>query len=258
MSATPRSLVITGASAGLGAALALAYASPGVTLGLVARNKDRLESVAGQCRARGATVVTAVVDVTDAAAIAGWMAGFDAERPIDLLIANAGVFTGHGPDRQMEPQADVAWQLRTNVEGVAATIAAALPGLRRRRAGRIAIIASLAALQPLADAPAYSASKAAVASYGEALREFLIEDGVAVTIVYPGNVQTAQTDHQVGGLVMVWPADKAARVIKRGLDRGRAHIVFPRALQALIVLGRCVPWRLRAIFGRDFRFHVRR
>jgi short-subunit dehydrogenase len=253
-----RTVVITGASAGLGAGLADCYAAPGVTLGLVARNAARLEAVAAACRARGATVRTALIDVTDAPALAGFISELEAVAPIDLLIANAGVFTGHGPNRRMEDPADVVWQMRTNMEGVAATIGAVLPGMRARKAGRLAIVASLAALQPLADAPGYSASKAAAASYGEALREFLIEDGVAVTIVYPGHVATEQTEHQVGGLHMVWPVEKAARVIKRGLDRGAAQIVFPKVLYALILLGRLVPWRVRALFGRDFRFHVKR
>lgn len=255
---TARTIVITGASAGLGAALALVLAKAGVTLGLTGRNRDRLEQVARQCRDRGAEVVTGLFDVTDAAAVSAWMSGFDAAHPIDLLIANAGVFTGHGADRQMETREEIVWLLRTNLEGVANTVAAALPGLRRRRRGRIAIISSLAALQPLADAPAYSASKAGVMAYGEALREFLIEDGVAVSLVYPGHIETAQTAQQSGGLVAMATPDAAARIILRGLDRGATFIAFPFSLVALIWLGRKLPWRLRSYFGRGFRFHVRK
>jgi short-subunit dehydrogenase len=253
-----RSIVITGASAGLGAALAHTVAAPGVVLGLTGRNAQRLDEVAQQCRARGAEVVVGQFDVTDPDAVTRWMAEYDEAHPIDLLIANAGVFTGHGANRQMETHAEIVWQLRTNIEGVTNTINAALPGLRRRRKGRIAIIASLAALQPLADAPAYSASKAGVAAYGEALREFLIEDGVDVTLVFPGHIDTAQAAAQVGGLVAVSTAEQAAKTIVRGLARGRSFIAFPLRLLALIWLGRLVHWRLRAAFGHGFRFHIRK
>ena len=252
----PRSIVITGASAGLGAALALAYGRSGVVLGLLARNRDRLDAVAAQCRANGATVVVGCIDVADRAGLANFISAFDAENPIELLIANAGVFTGHGPDRVMESLDEVSAMLRTNLEGVANTIAAALPMLRRRRAGRIAIIGSLAALQPLADAPAYSASKAAVISYGEALREFLVDDAVAVSLVYPGHIATAQTACQVGPLDLMMSPEQAAGIIKRGLDRGRTSIAFPLRLLALIYAGRMLHWRVRALFGRGFRFHV--
>lgn len=253
-----RSIVITGASAGLGAALANALAAPGVVLGLTGRNAQRLDEVARLCRERGATVVIGIFDVTEPDAVTQWMATYDKAHPIDLLIANAGVFTGHGADRQMETHAEITWLLRTNLEGVTNTVNAALPGMRQRRQGRIAIISSLAALQPLADAPAYSASKAGVMAYGEALREFLIEDKVDVSLVFPGHIDTAQAAAQVGGLVAVSTANQAAQTIVRGLARGRTFIAFPLRMLGLIWIGRLVHWRLRAFFGRDFRFHIRK
>ena len=160
MKQSVRSLVISGASAGLGRALALQYAIPERTLGLLGRDKARLEQVAAECRGRGAAATTGAFDLLDAAATGEWMRAFDAAHPIDLLIVNAGVFTGHGADRAMETNEETVAMLRTNLESATTTIAAALPMLRRRRRGRIAIVGSLAALQPLADAPAYSASKA--------------------------------------------------------------------------------------------------
>src|SRR6516225_5458830 len=97
-----RTVVITGASSGLGEALALLYAERGRALGLLARNRDRLENVARRCRERGAQVETGTPDVTDGAALTKWMHAFDAKHPVDLLIVNAGVFTGHGPNSKME------------------------------------------------------------------------------------------------------------------------------------------------------------
>ena len=231
-----RTVVITGASAGLGEALALLYAAEGRTLGLLGRNCDRLALVAARCRERGAEARVGSLDVTGPEALGRWIGSFDAAHPIDLLIVNAGAFTGNGPAGAAETVDEIAWLLRTNLEGATNTIAAAL--------------------QPLADAPAYSASKAGLMSYGEALREWLLPDNVAVTLIYPGHIKTAQVAHHVGALPLMVSAETAARRIKRGLDAGRSFIAFPRRLLWLIRAGRLLPWPLRAWFGRTMRFHV--
>ena len=250
-----QSVVITGASKGLGEALARLYAHPGRTLGLLGRDRHRLEAVAARCRNQATHVVTAALDVKDGPALARWFKAFDAEHPVDLLIVNAGMFTGHGrfvPETVQE----MTELLRTNLEGAVLTITAAVPMMRARQRGRIAIVGSLAALYPLADAPAYSASKAGVIAYGEALREWLAPDHVAVSLIYPGHIKTAQVEHHVGALPLMVSAETAARIIKRGLDRGRASIAFPKALLWLIRAGRLVPWRVRAMLGRGNRFYV--
>lgn len=236
--------------------MALLYAEPNRTLGLIGRNNDRLEAVAKRCRDKGAQVVTGILDVTDLPTFTAWAKTFDAEHPIDLLVVNAGAFSGNGANGAPETFGELTLLLRTNLEGAASTIAAVLPMMRERKNGRIAIVGSLAALQPLADAPAYSASKAGVMSYGEALREWLLPDNVSVSLIYPGHIQTAQVAHHVGALPLIISADAAARRIKRDLDRGRSFIAFPRRLLWLIRLGRMVPWRTRAHFGKSMRFHV--
>jgi short-subunit dehydrogenase len=251
-----QSVVISGASAGLGKALALQYAIPERSLGLLGRDKARLAEVAAACRDRGADVTTGAFDLLDSAATGSWMRAYDAGHPIDLLIVNAGAFTGHGANRLMETDDEIMTMLRTNLESATTTISAALPMLRQRQRGRIAIIGSLAALQPLADAPAYSASKAGLMSYGEALREWLIPDRVAVTLIYPGHIDTNQVARHVGALPMLISAERAAAQIKSGLDRGRAFIAFPRTLLWLIRAGRLLPWGLRAALGSSMRFHV--
>jgi NADP-dependent 3-hydroxy acid dehydrogenase YdfG len=238
----PRSIIITGASAGLGRALALAYAGPGRTLGLVARDAGRLADVAGVCEAAGARTVIGALDVRDGAAVEAWMTAFEAAHRTDLVIANAGVFTGHGADR-LETVDDIAWMMRVNLEGVANVVQPAVSAMRGRRSGHVAIIGSLAALQPLADAPGYSASKAGVMAYGEALREYLLPDKVTVSLVYPGHIETAQVADHVGALPHLWTAEKAAAHIKRKLDRRATFIAFPWQLVWLIRAGRALPWR---------------
>ena len=254
----PQTVVISGASVGLGAALALAYAAPGRSLALIARDAARLEAIASQCRTRGANVETATIDVTDAPALATWVSAFDAKTPIDLLIANAGVYTGAGPNGAMESTADIAWMVSTNVIGTANLVQPVVERMRARKRGHIAIIGSLAALQPLADAPGYSASKAGVMAYGEALQEFLIPDRITVSLIYPGHIETAQVEGHVGALPLILKPDAAAARIKRGLDRGKTFIAFPWQLLALIRAGRHLHWRLRALAGKDFRFHIDR
>ena len=239
----PRSIVITGASSGLGQALALQYAGTGRSLGLLGRDQGRLEAVAARCRALGADTSIGAFDLSDTAALDAWMQAFDAAHPIDLLIVNAGAFTGNGAAPAMETSEACIATLRVNLEGAIRTVQAAIPMLRARRSGHIAIVGSLAALQPLADAPTYSASKAGLMSYGEALREWLLPDNVAVSLIYPGHIATRQTSGHIGSLPLMLSADEAAARIKRGLDRRRSFIAFPRRLLWLIRAGRLLPWR---------------
>jgi short-subunit dehydrogenase len=252
----PSTILITGASRGLGRALALEYAAGGRVLGLAGRRADLLGDVARECEERGARVFAAAFDVAEPAATRAWMERVHRERPIDLLIVNAGCFHGNGACGALEPLDSALRQVRTNLVGAITTVDAAVPLMRARRRGQIAIIVSLAALQPLADAPAYSASKAGLAGYGEALRELLGPEGIRVTLVYPGHIHTQQTAHHVGRLPMIITPERAAGRIRRGLARGRGSIVFPLPLAWLIHAGRLMPWRLRALLGRPLRFHV--
>ena len=256
LSGRPGTVVITGASTGLGAALAIGYAEPGRVLGLIARRPDLLQRLAEACRAKGAEVITAALDVRDGASVAAWLGMLDARHPIDLAIANAGVFAGIGSDGRLESGEDVRSLVGTNLEGAILTASAAAALMRSRRRGHIALVASLAARQPLADAPVYSASKAGLLAYGDALRERLMPEGIRVSIVLPGHIRTAQTARHHGAMPFIMPADKAAAIVKAGLDRGRDCIAFPAALVWLIALGRCLPWRLRSVIGRSLRFTV--
>lgn len=250
-----RGIVITGASRGLGEALAVRYAEAGIHLGLLGRDAARLSSVARACRERGAAVTADVVDIKDHAALTAWTTAFDRTAPIELLIVNAGLFTGHA-EQQRETADEIVELVRTNLEAAILTIDAALPMLRARRHGTIAIVGSLAALHPLADAPTYSATKAGIIAYGEALREWLAPDNVGVSLIYPGHIRTQQVANHIGQLPLLMSAEHAAEIIKRGLDRKRTFIAFPRRLYWLIQMGRLVPWRVRAFLGASMRFHV--
>ena len=219
------SILITGASSGIGAALAVGYAAAGVTLFLSGRDTGRLVGVAESCRAAGASVHDHVVDVTDSEAMAVWVARCDDVLPLDLAIANAGVSAGTGGGGESDEQARGVFAV--NVGGVMNTILPAMKAMRRRRHGQLAIMSSLAAFRGFPGAPAYCASKAAVRIWGEALRGWIAAEGVAVSVICPGFIKTPMSDGNPYPMPFLMEADAAARIIIRGLDRNRARIAFP-------------------------------
>lgn len=221
----PVSMVITGASSGIGRALALAYAGPGVRLALSGRDRGRLEETLIECRQRGAEAVGAVVDVADRAAMADWIAAQDRARPLDLVIANAGISAGAGGKGEDEEQTRTIFAV--NLAGVINTVWPAISAMRPRRAGRIAIVSSIAGFRGIPGAPAYSASKAAVMAWGDALRGWLGDDGIRVSVVCPGYVRTRMTAANRFPMPFLMDADQAARIVKRGIERNKARIVFP-------------------------------
>ncbi len=238
----PRSVLITGASSGIGAALAKAYAKPGRRLALGGRNTERLNSVAATCRAEGATVRKTSLDVTDDTAMTAWIAEADA----DLVIANAGVSAGTGGLGEGPGQANRIFDI--NLTGVLNTVHPAIDALLQRPRpadgkprGQIALMSSIAAFRGFAGAPAYCASKAAVRSYGEALRNAYAADGIHINVICPGFVRSPMTDENKFAMPMLMDADKAARIIKKGLANNRSRIAFPGPMYALVWLLQALP-----------------
>jgi short-subunit dehydrogenase len=239
----PRSILITGASSGIGAALARAYAGPHVRLALGARNAGRLAAVARECRAAGAAVTERSVDVTDRDAMAAWIGEADGRWPLDLVVANAGVSGPGTPPRRI---------FAVNVDGVLNTVEPILPRFLARRRGRLALMSSLAAFRATPSTPAYGASKAAVLAYGDGLRPRLAAEGVGVTVICPGFVRTPMTAGNPFAMPLIMPPERAALIIRAGLDAGRARIVFPRALYLAVRVAAAMPHTLvDAILGRQ-------
>jgi len=254
--ADPKTIVITGASSGLGEALALRYAGEGRVLGLTGRDRERLERVAERCRAVNCDVRTAVIDVRDRQAMAAWLREFDRVSPVDLVIANAGIATGTPPGQQIE-DAEASYRLmETNVLGVLNTIHPLLPSMLARGRGQIAIMASISAMIPLRDWPSYGGSKAAVVNYGLALRDRAHAAGVRVNVLCPGYTTTPMTTRIKGWRPLEMSPDQAAERIVRGLARDREMIAFPWPIVFISRFGALLPDGLRRLAVAPFRFHM--
>jgi short-subunit dehydrogenase len=235
----PQHILITGASSGIGEALAYAYAAPGVRIALSGRDASRLETVAAACRAKGARISAAAVDVTDGSAMASWIATQDEALPLDLVIANAGISAGTAGRGESIAQARLIFA--TNLDGVINTVHPAVPFMASRRRGQIAIMSSLAAFRGFAGAPAYSASKAAVRIYGEALRVRLAGKGIEVSVICPGFVRSRMTAANKFPMPLLMDADRAAAIVKRQLVRNKSRIAFPWPLYAAAWLLAALP-----------------
>lgn len=226
-------ILITGASSGLGTALALAYAKPGNTIYLGGRNHPRLQIVADHCTKAGAEARPACVDVTNPKEMTDWITPLQQKQPLDLIIANAGISGGTAEDG-IESDQQVRDILRTNVEGVVNTISPALPAMQTAKHGQIAIISSIAGFRGFPGAPAYCASKGAVRLYGEALRGLLKADGISVSVVCPGYIKTPMTDANNFSMPLMIDSEKAADIIRKGLAKNKARIAFPWLLYSVV------------------------
>jgi short-subunit dehydrogenase len=212
--ANPASALITGASSGIGAALAIALAAPGRCLHLQGRDATRLEEVAGRCRRAGAMVTTKLLDVRDRAPLQAWVR----DAAADLVIANAGLSGA---------QAGSANIVAVNLQAVIDTAEAALPGMQERASGQLAVVSSPAGYRGMPSAPVYCATKAAVRVYGEALRARLHGRGVSVSVICPGFVATPMTADNPFPMPLLMSPERAASIILRGLRRRKAVIGFP-------------------------------
>lgn len=238
----PRHVVITGASGGIGRAVALRYAAPGVTLSLAGRDPARTASVAAACQERGARVASALLDVVDAAALAAWLETRDDALAIDTIIAAAGL---GGRDAMAGPAGESLEQATrlfgTNMMGVVNTLAPLLPRMVARRQGRIAVIGSMAGWLGMPQGPAYSGSKAAAALYADGLRRLLTSSGVRVTTVLPGFVDTAMSQSLGGPQPWRWTPERAAERIVAAIEAGERRCIFPWQMRAAFWLVSLLP-----------------
>jgi short-subunit dehydrogenase len=237
------SIAITGASSGLGRALAIAYAHPGVTLHLTGRDAARLAEVAATCRKLGAIALTTLADVTDRAAMENWIAQ---AGELDLVIANAGISAGPGAANAESPE-NIRNILATNIDGALNTALPAIALMSRQpigpngNRGRIACIGSIAGLIALPTTPTYSAAKAALNFWVSASAPNLARDGIALTLVRPGFIRTPMTERNPYKMPGIIDADQAAAKIQAGLAAGKTTITFPYWFSIFARIGDLMP-----------------
>ncbi len=232
-------ILITGASSGIGAALARSLAESGRHLFLLGRNRERLAATVRACEEKGAKATAILCDVRDKAAMAEAICAADDTVPLTLVIANAGIGVVGGRAEELDRIAEDVFAV--NVAGVFHTVHPILPRMCARGRGQICLIASIAGLYGLAPAPAYSASKAAVIAYGQGLRGRYAKRGVRISVACPGFVRTPMTADNRFPMPFLLDVDDAARRILRGLARDKPIIGFPWPLYAATRLMTCLP-----------------
>jgi short-subunit dehydrogenase len=259
-----QNIAITGASSGIGRALALRLASAGASLALVGRRADALETVASQCRAGGAAASVHVADLAAVSAIEPLMRNIIAQwgRAPDMVVHCAGVGLVGGIDEV--PVAEVERCLAVHFTAAAALAHAVLPGMRRRGAGRLVFLTSATAWYGVPGEAAYSAAKAALERLAEALAIELRGSGVTVTMVSPGPVETPlmRSPRIYGGRGLIARPDKAmdpavaaAAIVERlaGRSSGRIELALrPRAVRHMAYwIPRALAWLLARQFHKE-------
>lgn len=212
--------------------------------------------MAEDCRRSGASVDTGCFDVKDAEPLGAWLLAHDENTPFDIVIPAAGISAGTDAAGTPEGVFRAAGQVRTNLMGAMHVVEPLLPRMVARGRGQIVLISSTAGLRGLPYSPGYSASKAGVRAYGEALRALLGPRGIAVTVVLPGFFDTPMTDRWQGPTPFMVSLDRMVRVIRAGVDRRRSRVTYPRLLALGTRLADLMPAFMGDRIMRGFRFHI--
>lgn len=237
---TDKTVMITGASSGIGKGLALELSTRGAKLGLVARRQNLLDEIVDAIRLRGAKAFAVAADVRDADAMKAAADRIRAELgPIDVLIANAGIGTTSHIS-QLDPH-HVANVISINVLGAANSVAAVVPQMVERGQGQLVAISSLAAYRGLPKSAAYCASKAAMSAYFESVRIDLRGTGVGVTIIHPGFIKTPLTAGRDAKMPYLMELDEAIPKIVSAIEKGKKSIAFPWQLASVVRAGMFMP-----------------
>jgi short-subunit dehydrogenase len=236
-------VLLTGASSGIGWALAERLAGPECALGLVARRRERLEALAERLRSRGARALVYEADVRSAEAMQSVVTRFAAEAGgLSLVVANAGISRS---DRLEEgDSARLTDLVAINVQGVINTLVPAVPLMIRAGGGHLAAVGSVAGFRGLPGKAAYCASKAALKTLMDGFRPALRRYGIAVSTICPGWVESEMTEDNPYPMPFILPTPRAAELIARALERRRRTYVFPWQMRLAVPLMRWVPERL--------------
>lgn len=244
-------VLLTGASSGIGEALALAIAKQGAILGLLARRDDMLNDLAVRCEAAGGRARVFACDVTDSDAVhaaADKLRGEDGR--IDILICNAGV-SGNDPETRSYDPAGVGRVIDVNLMGAVNAIHAVVPEMLERSSGQLVAVSSLAGIRGLRRSAAYSASKAAMTAFFESVRLDVQNQGIAVTIIQPGFIKTPLTAGRTHKMPFLMELNDAIPLFLKAIEQKKKFASFPWQLASIVRAGKIFPaWLYDRIAGR--------
>ena len=234
-------IFITGASSGIGEALAIEYAKRGAILGLCARRTEKLNDVANKCKELGAKeVLVYTLDVTDESQSTKIAKQFsDHVQEIDIVIANAGV--AYSDKISSGDPSQINKVISTNVIGVTNTIIPFIPKMKETNSGKIVIISSIASFRPIAFHGGYSSSKAAVRMLADSWRMALKKYNIQLTSICPGFIVSEMTDVNKFPMPFLLQTDDAARKMVKAIDKGKKTYILPWQYKTIIYLTRWLP-----------------
>lgn len=227
MSSKILTVVISGATGGIGRALAVEYSRVGSELILIGKNKLTLESLHNECIALGAKVSSYSVDLTSIQNTLELAEHIACQYDVDLVISNAGVTNSVNADREIENWNDIEALLTVNLTGAIAITHPILEKMQVNKKGHVAYVSSIAAYYGMPITPSYCASKAGLKAYSEAMRGLLAKDSICVSLIAPGFVKTSMSDKFPGAKPLMLDTQSAAIKIKKGLDQKKKVITFP-------------------------------
>jgi short-subunit dehydrogenase len=242
---------LTGASSGIGEALAIAIAKRGAILGLLARREEMLKELAEKCESLGGKARVFAADVVDAEAVQKSADALRAEfGHIDILIANAGIGGNNKETRELRPEA-VKKVIDINLLGAVNSVHAVLPNMLERGSGQLVAISSLAGFRGIPKSAAYSASKAGMTAFFESVRLDVMHKGVDVTIIQPGFIKTPLTSGRKSKMPFMMELEDAIPYFLRAIEKRKKFAAFPWQIATLVRAGRIFPtWLYDKIAAR--------
>ena len=235
-----KTVVLTGASSGMGKDLAVLLASWGANVALTARRKELLDEVRAACEDAGGQAASFACDVTDAGAMTAMRdAVLERWGFADVVIANAGVGgLNPGDNFSLDIHRKV---VEINCMGLANTLIPFVPSMVERKKGHLVGISSLAAFRGLPNAGSYSSSKAAQMVFLESLRVDLRKHGIAVSCIHPGFVESPMTDHTEFRMPFMVPTRKSSLLIAKAIMDGKASYLYPWPMRLITAVNRNLP-----------------
>lgn len=232
---------LTGASSGIGEALAVEMAKRGAILGLLARRAEMLENLAERCESFGGKARIFACDVVDFKAVQDSAESVRKEfGRIDILIANAGIGGNNKETRELQPEA-VKKVIDINLIGAVNSVSAVLPRMLERKSGQLVAISSLAGFRGLPKSAAYSASKAGMTAFFESVRLDVQEKGISVTIIQPGFIKTPLTSGRANKMPFLMELEDSLPLFLNAIEKQRKFSAFPWQLANFVKLGRIFP-----------------